>query len=363
MTFMASMQHQASDHKGKYISIGIPLIPYVSGAAINNAQIQVTDRKEGTLEALDTSPSPDGDHAPNGSVSITEYSQNVLIGTFNASLVRPRDMIQTQSGTELTVVDRISGSFTISAPWRGNAAPSAEPDGPMMEGIRDDLIGMLQSLPPQARSSLIGGAQRAALCQILTSQDLTNLGIPGGCSSGSGPGSVVEATCHCTCVTYEAERHTGACRRQCEPEWIENQCYGSAITDAGPKDSETLRFEADLRQHSQSGLFQVQENAIEPVVFIFQTATPEQRSEMWAELEQNKQAAVDYQREQEEQALQPPSAMEANYDAETLRYQEAVKALGLPPDLVEDLVEMFHSNEAAFREVLWQRVNESPLNQ
>jgi hypothetical protein len=78
-------------------------------------------------------------------------------------------------------------------------------------------------------------------------------------------------------------------------------------------------------------------------------------------MEESKQVAAEYRREQELKALEPPSAREAEYDAETLRYKAAVEALDLPPDIVEDLVEMFYSNEAAFRETLWQRVNESPL--
>jgi hypothetical protein len=233
----------------------------------------------------------------------------------------------------------------------------------MMEGIRADLIDFMQSIPQNMRSSLIGGPQRQSLCQVLTSQDLENLGIPAGCSGGGGLAANQDAQCDCSCETFEIERQSPTCRRQCDPEWIENQCYGSVLNDAGPQDEETIRFESELRALSEASQFQMQENAIVAQVFLFQTSTPDVREMLWQDLEQGKQQLAERQREEAAQAAEPPSAAEAGYDSETLRYKAAVEALGLPPDITDDLVEMFHSNEAAFRETLWERVNNSPLNQ
>ena len=47
--------------------------------------------------------------------------------------------------------------------------------------------------------------------------------------------------------------------------------------------------------------------------------------------------------------------------AETLRYKAAVQELNIPPEMIEELVEMFQANDAAMREVLWQGVKDSPL--
>jgi hypothetical protein len=47
--------------------------------------------------------------------------------------------------------------------------------------------------------------------------------------------------------------------------------------------------------------------------------------------------------------------------AETLRYKAAVEELNIPPEMIEELVEMFQANDAAMREVLWQGVKDSPL--
>jgi hypothetical protein len=47
-----------------------------------------------------------------------------------------------------------------------------------------------------------------------------------------------------------------------------------------------------------------------------------------------------------------------DWDAETLRYKAAVEQLGLLPDITEDAVEMFFSNEQPMRERLWQNIRE-----
>ena len=43
-------------------------------------------------------------------------------------------------------------------------------------------------------------------------------------------------------------------------------------------------------------------------------------------------------------------------DAETMRYKAAIEQMSLPPDAIEDLVEMFQANEAPMREWLWPQV-------
>ena len=131
-----------------------------------------------------------------------------------------------------------------------------------------------------------------------------------------------------------------------------------AATDPGPKDEETIRYEAGLRSLNEQAQFKAQENAITANVFLFQTSPPDHRARLWEELEKGRQTAEETRKKEAEHK---PAPVNPDYDAETLRYMAAVEELGLPADMVEDLVEMFHSNETPFRETLWQRVRESPL--
>ena len=124
-----------------------------------------------------------------------------------------------------------------------------------------------------------------------------------------------------------------------------------------PKDAETQKFEAELQQ------FELRENIVASFVYAFQISSPEQRTDLWQQLEQDKAEAVELRQQQEADALDRQSQPPGDYDAETLRYKAAVEKLDLPADVVDDLVEMFQSNDAPFRETLWERVKESPLNQ
>jgi hypothetical protein len=124
-----------------------------------------------------------------------------------------------------------------------------------------------------------------------------------------------------------------------------------------PKDAETQKFEAELRQ------FELRQNIVASFVYAFQISSPEQRTDLWQQLEQDKAEAVELRRQQEADALDVQPQPPGGYDAETLRYKVAVEKLDLPADVVDDLVEMFQANDAPFRETLWERVKESPLNQ
>ncbi len=122
------------------------------------------------------------------------------------------------------------------------------------------------------------------------------------------------------------------------------------------RDLGALRFEAELMQ------YKLRENVIASVVYTFQLATPKERAKMWQALERDKAEATALKHQQAAKLLEKTIDPPGKYDAETLRYKEAVKNLELPAGMVEELVEMFHANEAPFRNTLWQRVKESPLN-
>ena len=131
----------------------------------------------------------------------------------------------------------------------------------------------------------------------------------------------------------------------------------TATESTAPKDAETQKFEAELRR------LELRKNVVASFVYIFQISSPERRAELWRELEHDKAEAIELRHQQEADALEMQSQPSVDYDAETLRYKAAVKKLDLPADVVEDLVEMFHANEAPFRKTLWERVTASPLNQ
>lgn len=141
-----------------------------------------------------------------------------------------------------------------------------------------------------------------------------------------------------------------------------------ATESTAPKDAETQKFEAELRQferREKSGLgqYELRENVIASFVYAFQISSPEQRAELWQQLENDKAEVIEQKRQQKADALEMQSQPPGEYDAETLRYKAAVEKLDLPADLVADLVEMFQANDAPFRKTLWERVKASPLNQ
>ena len=77
---------------------------------------------------------------------------------------------------------------------------------------------------------------------------------------------------------------------------------------------------------------------------------------MWEELEKDSSQQAEQQQGEAADAEQLQAMPTDEMDAETLRYKSAVEQLNLPPAAIIDLVEMFQANDAAMRELLWQRV-------
>lgn len=132
--------------------------------------------------------------------------------------------------------------------------------------------------------------------------------------------------------------------------------FNITVADTEDKDTETLRFETELRNRSQMMRYPLQENVIASQVYIFQASSAKYRQAMWNELEKN---AIQ-QTEQKQQEIADAQSLQNmpidEMDAETLRYKAAIEQMNLPPDAIEDLVEMFQANEAPMRELLWQQV-------
>jgi len=171
----------------------------------------------------------------------------------------------------------------------------------------------------------------------------------------------IEESCSCTCANYLDEKDIPECQSQCYTGWEERQCAVSAMPEIAEKDAETLRFESELRQLSETMRYPLQENVIASQVYTFQISEPEQRQALWQALENNKSQLAGQQEKEAADAEDLQNKTTEGMDAETLRYKAAVEQLNLPPGAIEDLVEMFQSNDATMREMLWQRVQESPL--
>jgi hypothetical protein len=135
--------------------------------------------------------------------------------------------------------------------------------------------------------------------------------------------------------------------------------FNIAVADTEEKDTETLRFEAELRSRSQMMRYPLQEEVLASQVAIFQMVDSEYRQAMWKELEKNKVQQTEQKQQElkDEQSLQSMPTDEL--DAETLRYKAAVEQMNLPPAVIEDVVRMFQANEAPMRELLWQQVPEA----
>ena len=168
--------------------------------------------------------------------------------------------------------------------------------------------------------------------------------------------SEVEESCSCTCADYIVEKDVQVCQARCTTGWEERECAVSAMPEMEGKDDETQRFEAELRTSSQSMRYPLQENVIASQVYIFQASAPELRQAMWEELEKNISQVAEQQQEEAADAEQLQAMPTDEMDAETLRYKATVEQLNLPPAAIKDLVEMFQANDAAMRELLWQRV-------
>jgi len=360
---MATLQQQAAATAGRVVSISIPRVAYGFEGSLNNALISVPDGRGDSHESFSTSPDEKGEFLPNGSVSIIEYTPYLLRGTFKASLVSHKDMAKySPENPSLPVVDEIEGRFSVSAPWRGtDIKPDVGDDSLMMKDMAQDMITILQKMPPELRQSAFAGERINKLCKLgITDSQLRALGINNQCGGQTGVAEV-ESRCSCACADYLNERDLPQCKTECTIGWEDRQCELSAMPDTGEKDAETRRYEAEVRNWSQMMRYPLAENVIAPQVYIFQISSPDQRQILWEALEKNKLQLAKEQQKEAADAARLQAMPTDGLDAETLRYKAAVEQLNLPPGVAEELVEMFQNNDAAFRETLWQRVRESPL--
>lgn len=133
-----------------------------------------------------------------------------------------------------------------------------------------------------------------------------------------------------------------------------NLLFNTAMADEQEKDSETMRFEAEIRSRSQMMRYPFTENIIASQVEIFQASAASSRQAIWSELEKTKLQQVEHQQQEIADAQSLRDMPTDEFDAETLRYKAAIEQMNLPPAAIEDLVIMFQANEAPMRELLMQ---------
>jgi hypothetical protein len=204
--------------------------------------------------------------------------------------------------------------------------PSAESMRLIAEGtwFAKDVIEMM----PDRSRPIPGGNPTPVPGDGLTGDGGTNQEQP--------PGGDLDQDCDCSYPGVLKYPEVDACRNFCR------------VTDS--------QYQTFVTELEEIGL---PANVVASFSYVFEISSPEQRARLWEELEKDKAEAAEQQRVQKaasiaDQVKPPP----AKYDAETLRYKAAVEQLDLPPDVIEQSVEMFHSNEEPFRQTLWKNVEE-----
>lgn len=363
--FEALMNEMARDNTGNFISISVPLVLYGDQVNYSNARIEVSGPIEGEISnsyvstssapvSLPMRSQPSWVYPPNGRVSITEYSPHILRGTFHAALVSREEVKKaeiTKTNPDLPIWGEISGEFVVSAPWRGNEVdPNTDPDGNLMTGIRSDMMDILQTVPAGLRQSL-GESQMQDLCKLgFSTEQLSMLGIAGSCTGGPGGRQIVHASCDCSCVNWEYLEQIPGCQSQCDARWRLWQCGPYLETGLGELDEETAAYQAELLQMGLA------ENEAAGMTLSFRDSSAELRESMWGDLENYRaQANPDQLAAAIAEAEAEQLARGGNYDAETLRYKEALEQAGWSPEEVAGLVEIFSPAPEVVRQIYWQQ--------
>lgn len=162
--------------------------------------------------------------------------------------------------------------------------------------------------------------------------------------------------CDCDCESWQKVSQQPGCSMECDPKWQSWSCGPYLQTGLGDLDAETQRYMAEVRQ------LNVRENVWKPWVMAFKYSGPEIRVELWDELERHKgqdpMADVPAQMAAIEAEQAERDERRNRYDAETLRYKEALEKAGYPQVEVDGLVEIFAPSTEAVRQVYWSSIQQ-----
>jgi hypothetical protein len=211
------------------------------------------------------------------------------------------------------------------------------------------------------------------------------LGGSDGTSGGSGGRAVSQAGCDCSCeglktvraqnrnkagMTTEQKMTQATCAMQCVQQWKACPTQAS-VSSQGPVDQNQAGVVTDdgTPQYPATA-----EGEIEAILdtMVGKSAPDSVRNSIRSTVEEmspDERAQILHAQNQPGSEVQHASGpysqtgavsipVNPDWDAETLRYKAAVEQLGLLPDITEDAVEMFFSNEQPMRERLWQNIRE-----
>lgn len=326
------------------IEIAVPFRDYGFSGTINDAYIS-----QGRGVSFDPASLFSGSGVRHvGQLTIVEFTEDVLKASFSGELYYVGENNQ-------AIFDRnVSGSFWISFPVLND--PRVAEDFPESEDIRLKLAGMWDLLRNMGL-----GLDDAGLA--------ASPGAP-----GSGPGAAADAAgaatlmpeCACECEVLIALPEGHACIQPQGP------CYhGLELCRAYGLDKAGVPASADVeaivdRMVGANAPSALRASMRELVLGM----SPEERAGLLEGYRQSgtlapgQAPAGSAERAQLQRALTEPGpptdsglvAVNPAWDAETLRYKTAVEQLGLPPEILEEAVEMFHNNDAPMRAQLWRNV-------
>lgn len=308
-----------ADWPDKPIKISIPLIGYGSSQGFSDAII----RQEAGVSVDPGSLVGSAEVRHTGSVSIKEFTEIMIEGDFSA------DLYSAQHPRPPKFEGMVSGWFRISHP--GLSDPRIDHEPTESEQLRTIASGMWDLMRRTGMS--MEDADRLDL----------GAGTGGGAGSGGGSSQPRDNICTCECEYLQREQSRPECVEQCTPVWEINQCDNPVMPVVGPDDAEVDRFVAALVELDLS------EATINAYRISFEMSPEAVRQQLW-------DAVLGQQAQQNEPVSEHSTTSIGAIDAESLRYKEGIEQLGLPPELVAEMVENFQESNAAARAFLSEQL-------
>jgi hypothetical protein len=224
-------QQSMWERDGSEISIQIPMIDYGFTGTFNNASIEVSragGRRYRAVGPDDIQPGPGYRFPLSGSVNIESYTPTLMKGTFSAQLTDTDAVDFAGDDMTLPIHARISGSFSIAAPWRGDPrvqrgiAKASEAD------LKADLVELFPGAEAQVDRAITEAERKRA----------------GGSNRGySLEGGALRCNCSCNYAATADEK----CKQECA--LVFKACSGQRAPKP-PQASEPARqsAEKELRQ-------------------------------------------------------------------------------------------------------------------
>ncbi len=268
---------------GNMISISVPLVPYGYTGTFANAHISVGMGYGKTGDSVkQRGKGYRAVFVPAGMVTFEEYTPLMLRGTFSGTLLDLASITQGVGGeVQMSPPDTVRGSFVIPAPWKGDPdyrhEAESDLDTPMMDDIRQDLMGMIMMMPEELRLEGFIGKTGDDFCNMgFTEVQLELMKLAEACARiRAEEANAMLTSCSCTCENFEQERKVPLCEEQCALTW--RQCsMVSPSTVATVEELEAIR--SVFREYGYT------EDMVEQYVELLRVAPPEARQALLDQL-------------------------------------------------------------------------------